>query len=418
MENNRGESPQGKKGTSPSRLREFFSDWRYLKVSFYVAFTAALLYILYFSIKNIDTVADTVGGVLGSILSALSPLIIGLILAYLISPLVELVDRQLISRIWSKLPSNAVKREKRIHFRRTVSIILTFVMIIFAAFLIIYAFAFLIVGRLFFDSVSGMLESIAFYFSQYEQAFREFMTKLPDSGLEEQVENLFNDVALWVSDHFSASGVIRAVTGIGISLMNTVLGIVVAIYLIKDKDFFQGLWRNFLDSVTSRKLAQSVGATLNDVDKVFSRFLRGQLLDALIVAILASVVLTIIGLDFAVLLGCFAGLTNMIPYFGAVFGAIPAVLVALLTGGVTKGLITIAAFVVIQQIDANIIYPRVVGSSTGLHPVFVLLSVTFAGYFWGIIGMVLAVPVAGCIKLILVRKAAARQAKSLGSIRQ
>jgi len=418
MENYRGDSPPGKKGTSPSRLREFFSDWRYLKVSFYVAFTAALLYILYFTIKNIDTVAVTVGGVLGSVLSALSPLIIGLILAYLISPLVELVDRQLISRIWSKLPSNAAKREKRIQFRRTMSIILTFVMIIFAAFLIIYAFAFLIVGRLFFDSVSGMLESIAFYFSQYEAAFREFMTKLPDSGLEEQVENLFNDVALWVSDHFSASGVIRALTGIGISLMNTVLGIVVAIYLIKDKDFFQGLWRNFIDSVTSRKLAQSVGATLNDVDEVFSRFLRGQLLDALIVAILASIVLTIIGLDFAVLLGCFAGLTNVIPYFGAVFGAIPAVLVALLTGGVTQALITIAAFVAIQQIDANIIYPRVVGSSTGLHPVFVLLSVTFAGYFWGIVGMVLAVPVAGCIKLILVRNAAARQAKSVGSIRQ
>ncbi|PKM84356.1 MAG: hypothetical protein CVU86_07700 [Firmicutes bacterium HGW-Firmicutes-11] len=418
MEENRGDSSQRKKEPNPSRIREFFSDWRYLKVSFYVAFTAALLYILYFTIKNIDTVAGTVGGVLGNILSALSPLFVGLILAYLISPLVELVDRHLISRIWSKLPTNPVKREKRIHFRRTLSIILTFVMILFAAFLIIYAFAFLIVGRLFYDSLSGMLESIAFYFSQYEQAFRDFMTKLPDSGLEEQVENLFNDIALWVSDHFSATGVIRALTGIGVSLMNTVLGIVVAIYLIKDKVFFQGLWHSFLDSVTSRKLAQSVGATLNDVDKVFSRFLRGQLLDALIVAIFSSVVLTIIDLDFAVLLGVFAGLTNVIPYFGPVFGAIPAVLVALLTGGISKALITIAAFVVIQQVDSNIIYPRVVGSSTGLHPVFVLLSVTFAGYFWGIVGMVLAVPITGCIKLIVIRKTEARKAREAGSIRQ
>lgn len=134
------------------------------------------------------------------------------------------------------------------------------------------------------------------------------------------------------------------------------------------------------------------------------RFLRGQLLDALIVAIITSVILTIIRLDFAVLLGCFAGLTNVIPYFGPVFGAIPAVIVALFTGGLAKAVITLVAFIIIQQIDANLIYPKVVGSSTGLHPVFVLLAVTFGGYFWGIIGMVLAVPVVACIKQFIIRK--------------
>ena len=148
-----------------------------------------------------------------------------------------------------------------------------------------------------------------------------------------------------------------------------------------------------------------INDVLNDMDMVFSKFLRGQLLDALIVAIITSIILTIIRLDFAVLLGCFAGITNIIPYFGPVFGAIPAVIVALFTGGLSKAVITLIAFVIIQQIDGNLIYPKVLGSSTGLHPVFVLLAVTFGGYFWGLLGMVLAVPIVAFIKLFILRKA-------------
>lgn len=404
MDENREPNPQGKKETASSRFREFFSDWRYLKLSFYIAFTAALLYILYFTIKNIDRVAETLADGLGSIGAALSPLFVGLVLAYLVSPLVDLLDQKIMARLWFRLPSLPRKKERSLHRRRMVSVLVTFLLLLLLAFLIVYAFAFLIVGRLVFDSLTGMLASIAGYFSQYEQAFQDFLLRLPDSGLEEQVKALFDDIARWISEHFSADSVFGAMANIGISLMNTFLGIVVAIYLVKDKEFFLGLWDRLVDGLLPARRAAGLRTVLSDVDQVFSRFLRGQLLDALIVAIFASIVLTVIRLDFAVLLGCFAGLTNVIPYFGPVFGAIPAVIVALLTGGVAKALLTIVAFVVIQQIDSNIIYPKVVGSSTGLHPVFVLLSVTFGGYFWGIAGMVLAVPVAGCLKLFLNRR--------------
>lgn len=404
MDENREPNPQGKKETASARFREFFSDWRYLKLSFYIAFTAALLYILYFSIKNIDRVAETVAGGLGSIGAALSPLFVGLVLAYLVSPLVDLLDQRVMARLWFRLPSLPRKKERSLHRRRMVSVLVTFLLLLVLALLIVYAFAFLIVGRLVFDSLTGMLASIAGYFSQYEQAFQDFLLRLPDSGLEQQVKALFDDIARWISEHFSADSVFGAMANIGISLMNTFLGIVVAVYLVKDKEFFLGLWDRLVDGLLPARRANGLRTVLSDVDQVFSRFLRGQLLDALIVAIFASIVLTVIRLDFAVLLGCFAGLTNVIPYFGPVFGAIPAVIVALLTGGVAKALLTIVAFVVIQQIDSNIIYPKVVGSSTGLHPVFVLLSVTFGGYFWGIAGMVLAVPVAGCLKLFLNRR--------------
>lgn len=387
-----------------SKWKEMFSDWRYIKVSFYVTFTAALLYILYFVIKNFDTVLSSVGSFLGTVLSALSPLIVGLILAYLISPLVELIDQKVLGRLFFRLPESPKKREKRLQLRRTISILLTFALITAIIVLLIYGFAFLIVGQLVFDSLTMMLERITLYFSHYEDVYREFMERLPNSGLEERFETLFQTMALWISDHLSAEAVIGAVTNLGGSLVNLVLGIVLSLYLIKDKEFFIRLYRKSVHVFLPMKYSAKLNEALVDIDQVFSKFLRGQLLDALIVATITSIILTIINLDFAVLLGCFAGITNVIPYFGPVFGAIPALLVALVTGGFSKALITIIAFIVIQQIDSDLIYPKVVGSSTGLHPVFVLLAVTFGGYFWGIPGMILAVPVTACIKLFLVRR--------------
>lgn len=387
-----------------NKLKELFTDWRYMKFSFYLAFTATLLYILYFLIKNFTTVVTSLLSITGNVFTALSPLFIGLVLAYLLSPLVDIVDRRIMGKVFFKLPKNQKKAEKQLQTRRILSILLTYVLIILIVVFLIYAFAFLIVGQLVFTSLTGVLESIVSYFSHYEVLFRNFMDSLPDSGLEDQFNTLINDIADWISKNFSGEAVLGFVAKIGGSLVNIVLGMVVSIYLIKDKDFFKRLWRKTLHVLFPMKHGAKINDFLYDIDMVFSRFLRGQLLDALIVAIITSIVLTVIRLDFAVLLGCFAGLTNIIPYFGPVFGAVPAIIVALFTGGFSKALVTLIAFVIIQQIDGNLIYPKVVGSSTGLHPVFVLLAVTFGGYFWGILGMVLAVPTLACIKLFVLRK--------------
>lgn len=387
-----------------SRFKELFSDWRYWKASFYISITAALLYILYFMIKNMGQVLTAAGSVLSSILSALSPLFIGLLLAYLISPLVELIDSRLLSKLIVNLPRNPIKKERRLHARRTLAILITYLLIILAVCAIIYGFAFLIIGQLSFNSLPEMVESISNYFLQYEAAFRNLIAKLPSSGLEERLQAVVTDIANWIAEHFSAEAVIRFVGRIGGSILNIVLGIVVSIYLIKDRDFFLRLWRKSLHVFLPMTAAGKLTEVLSDINKVLSQFLRGQLLDALIIAILSSVALTAIGLDFAVFIGSFAGLANVIPYFGPILGMIPAAIIGLLSGGITQAILAVALLLIIQQIDSNIIYPRVVGKSTGLHPVFILISVTFAGYFFGIPGMLLAVPVAACIKLFLLRK--------------
>ncbi|MDD2483817.1 MAG: AI-2E family transporter [Eubacteriales bacterium] len=388
-----------------SKLKELFSDWRYIKVCLYVVFTVGLLYVFYFVLKNIDVVFSGFVTAIGSVLSALSPLFIGLFLAYLLSPLVDFIDQKLMSRLFLNLKKKSSKKQQRLlASRRTASIVVTYLVVVLVICAIIYFFAFLIIGQLAFDSLSGMLDNITEYFIQYEDSFRRLAASIPSSGIEDKLQESAADIASWISKHFSANSVIHFIGNIGGGILNIVLGAVVSIYLIKDKDFFKGLWTKATTTLLPDKARFSLQRLLRDINQILSQFLRGQMIDALIIAILSSVGLTAIGLDFAVFIGCFAGLANVIPYFGPFLGMIPAVIVALLSGSFSQAILAVVVLFVIQQVDSNIIYPRVVGSSTGLHPVFILVAVTFGGYFWGIVGMLVAVPIAACIKLFLTRR--------------
>ena len=366
--------------------------------------TAALLYVVYLIIGNMDQILLYVSSLLGSLASAFSPLIIGLIIAYLLSPFVEFINRKGVSKFFFKLPADPVKLEKTLGLQRTISILITFLLISIIICIIIYAFAFLIIGDLVFTSLQDMIDSIVDYFMKYESVFRGWAAAIPNSGIEERLQNIANDVIAWLSNNFSTAAIIDFVTNLGGGILNIVLGIVVSIYLLKDKDFFIRLWRKTLHLILPMKANAAVTETLTDINRVVSQFLRGQLLDALLIAILSSIGLSLIGLDFAVFLGCFAGLCNIIPYFGPIISAVPAALIGLLTGGISQAFLAVLVLIVIQQIDSNILYPRVVGSSTGLHPLFILISVTVGGYYAGIIGMILAVPIAAIIKVLIMKK--------------
>lgn len=388
-----------------SKIKEMLTDWKYMKLCFYIVFTAALLYILYFIIKNFQDVLHWITSFFGSISAAFSPLIIGMIVAYLLSPFVEFINRKLVSRLFFKHPSDPFKLEKMLGLQRTISILIAFLIILAIICIIIYAFAFLIVGDLVFTSIQNMIDSIVDYFLKYETVFRGWLEAIPNNTeIEERVQDFATDAVNWITDNFSTAAVFNFLTSLSGSILNTVLGVVVSIYLLKDKDFFLRLWRKALHLMLPMRANAAVTETLSDINMVVSQFVRGQLLDAVIIAILSSIGLSLIGLDFAVFIGCFAGLCNIIPYFGPVISTVPAALVGLLTGGISQAFLAILVLVIIQQIDANIIYPRVVGSSVGLHPLFVLVSVIVGGYYWGIFGMILAVPTAAIIKVFIMKK--------------
>ncbi|MGN0711059.1 MAG: AI-2E family transporter [Anaerovoracaceae bacterium] len=394
-----------------SRFRDYFPDKRWYKYSMFVGITAALLYALYFIIKNFHIVLGFIFSTMSDFLSALSPLFIGLILTYLLSPLVEKININIVSKVIIAKPRSEDKLASLQKKKRLISVLITYFIILLAVIAVLYAFSVLILGQFIFSGLNSMIDSLLEYVSAYESNIRSWIAGLPNLEIADRLQDIANNGMLWLSQQFSAGAALSKISEISGSVVNFVLGIIVSIYILMDKEFFIRLWRKFLHLALPQKANAVLTETLHDIDSVLSAFIRGALLDALIIAILSSIGLSVLGLDFAVFIGCFAGVANVIPYFGPVLGMIPAFIVGLFTGGLTRGILAVVILLIIQQIDCNLIYPKIVGSTTGLHPLFVLLAVSVAGYYGGIFGMILAVPLAGIAQTFILKWVSSREAK-------
>lgn len=185
------------------------------------------------------------------------------------------------------------------------------------------------------------------------------------------------------------------------SIFDIFVSIIVSIYILLER----GQIISFL-----RKLARAIFKkdTYNTVDKyfikgneVFFSFITSQLLDAVIVGILTTIAMMILNVRYAPLLGFVIGLFNMIPYIGAIVAVGISIIITLITGGIGKAVVMSIVIIILQQIDANIINPKIIGSSLKVSPLLVIFSVTIGGAYFGILGMFLGVPIAVVIKTIL-----------------
>ena len=136
------------------------------------------------------------------------------------------------------------------------------------------------------------------------------------------------------------------------------------------------------------------------IDGVLGGFIRGQLLVAFLIGVLSAIALLILGVEYWLILGMLAGIGDLIPYIGPFLGAIPAVFIALTTDP-WKAVWVIVAFLIIQQLEGNLISPKIVGHSVGLHPALIIFMLLVGGALWGLVGLLVAVPLAGVIKVLL-----------------
>ena len=201
--------------------------------------------------------------------------------------------------------------------------------------------------------------------------------------------------------------------GRGFAIVLTILGYVVltpvlTIYLLLD---FDRLITRARALIPLNKRETWI-PFITEYNFLLSRFLRGQMLAALIVGILTWLGLWIAGFPYPAVVGAFAGVFNLVPYLGLIVSAIPAILIALLSGNIVGSLLKVAiVFGIVQTIDGSITGPRIVGGSIGLHPVWVILALAVGSFFFGFVGLLLAMPAAVFIKL-LVREAFERYRRS------
>ncbi len=387
-----------------SKLKEILADRYYLKICIFAALTATTLFVVYKLLANFSRTLEIVQGFFGGIIGAMAPVLIGILIAYLLNPVVNIVDKKIMTRLFIATPIDPKKAKKQERRKKNISILITFLIIFAVLFAIIYTISVMVVGQLVFASFSSMIDSVWGYFMKNVGLIDVLQEKLESIGMADKLQELIDSVFSWLSKNTDPTALVDHITSISGGIFNIALGLIVSIYLLIDREFFLRLCRKTGKIIMSPAKYEKTSVLLGEINLVIASFLRGQMLDGLIIAILSSVGLHIIGVQFAIFIGFFAGIANIIPYFGPILGMVPAVVVALLTGDFTQALLAVAVLFGIQQIDSMIISPRVVGTSTGLHPVFVLMAVTVGGYYMGIIGMLVAVPIAAIIKLLLSKR--------------
>ena len=254
-----------------------------------------------------------------------------------------------------------------------------------------------------FDDIVKLAEGYSKSLEAFYTSILQNMEKLniQSNQLEQYVENTLTVILNAVKDF--AENIVNSLTNISKYLTTVIFSLIIGFYFIIDgkmiKAFLKKTFYAFFSDNTNRKIS----LILSDLDYAFSGYVRGQLTDALVMMILISLVLSLTGVKFALVIGIFAGIGNLIPYFGPVIAYISTAFVCIINGEMKKLVISIIILAVIQFIDGNYIGPKLLSRSIKIHPLVVIISLIFGSAIGGLLGMLLAVPVGAYLKLVFVR---------------
>ena len=184
-------------------------------------------------------------------------------------------------------------------------------------------------------------------------------------------------------------------------VFHTFIALISSVYMLAGKDRILAFFRRAFRAVTSNNVYQVTLKHIQGLNKNFKQYVHTQTIDGLILGTMATIALWIMGSPFALTLGIMLGIVNYVPYFGSIFGTIIAVVVVAFTQGLGMGLIATITLLVIQQIDANVIQPKLMSGSFSLSPLLVIISITVGGAFAGVLGMIVAIPIVAVLKDIL-----------------
>lgn len=185
------------------------------------------------------------------------------------------------------------------------------------------------------------------------------------------------------------------------TIIDAFISVIVSVYILLQRTQIIAFLSRLTKAIFKENTYLKIKKYFIRGNEIFFKFLTSQVLDAILVGILVSIAMSILKVKYSVLLGFMIGLFNLIPYFGAIVAVVIAVLITILTGGFGKAVLMAIVVVILQQIDANIINPKIVGDSLDISQLLVIFAVTIGGAYFGIFGMFLAVPIATIFKLII-----------------
>ena len=360
---------------------------KYNTISVYSLIVICCSIIFYFIASQIGSFSEKISIVIG----ILYPFIIGFAIAYLLNFILKFYEVDLLgdAKWFLKL--------KRSH-KRSIGLILTYLTAIGIGYLFIH----FIVPQLM-DSIMGLVNDVPMYVDTATKLFNELMNKTDLSPeytqlIREQMDKYINFIMDFAKEIIPVVG--NTVKIIASSIWNIVLGIIISVYLLIDKENFFAISRKITCALFSEKIANRIFELTHRTNETFGRFLSGKIIDSAIIGVLSFIVFSIFKMPYVLLISVIIGVTNIIPFFGPFIGAIPSFIIILFVSP-AKALIFLILVFVIQQIDGNIIGPKILGDSIGISAFWILFSILVAGKFLGLVGMIIGVPVFAIIYSVI-----------------
>ena len=337
--------------------------------------------------KTLDNFAE-IKAWIRDFFSVISPFLGGILIAYLLY-----IPCKKLEQLIQKTKIKPIRKRAR-----AISVICMYILLFIV---LIIAFRFI---------VPSIVQSIIDLVSNSQEYYKQTMLQLnqmpQDSILNQPIikdmlENISNiDLKEWVNMEKLtqyAEGAIHVASGI----FTFFVTIIVSIYILIERGAIIKFLRKAASAIFHKETYKSLGHYFDRTNEIFFKFLASQFLDAIIVGIITSIAMSIMGVKYAVLLGCMIGVFNLIPYFGAIIAVIIAIIITILTGGIGQAALMAVVVTILQQIDANIINPKIVGNSLKISPLLVIFAVTLGGAYFGVMGMFLAVPIIAVLKLVV-----------------
>ncbi len=328
-----------------------------------------------------------------SIIKVFMPLIDGLVIAYLLTPVMDFFEKKCFIKYYIK-KGKVITQKDRKRFR-VYSIIIT--LIIVAG--LLYGLFGSVIPQLYY-SIENLVVRFPVYYDNFVNWTNDLLSKT-NIVAEKNVDELFIKYSKHIEE-FTQTTVLPSFKSLAANLytgvfsfinamLDLIIGLIVSIYLMAGKEKFIGQAKKIIYSVMDKEKANNLMVDLRFVHKTFGGFLVGKIIDSLIIGILCFIVLSFLKMPYSVLISVIVGVTNIIPFFGPLFGAIPSAFLILLVDP-KKCIVFLIFIMILQQIDGNIIGPAILGNSIGVSSFWIIVAITVFGGFFNVIGMIIGVP--------------------------
>lgn len=375
--------------------RESWNIRPYLAIGLTAFIVLAAGIILYFAIDRYHGASENIAAVL----SILQPVVIGSIIAYLLNPLVNRIQQGITKLAETKCKNNALlkKASRPIGILSALCVLGLFFTVFF----------YLVVPQLYI-TIEGLVISLPRQAREASRWIQDYLTENEAlagymSGFltegTKYVENwLRTDLLPQSKEIFSqvTSGIIVFAKAI----INVLIGLIVCIYVLIEKDHFVGIFKKIIYGLFPVRTSNRIIRVARKSHSIFIGFIVGKIIDSLVVGVLCYIALRIFRMPYALLVSFIVGVTNIVPVFGPYVGAVPSFLLILLADPI-KAVYFLIIIVVLQQIDGNIIGPKILGGSTGLSAFWVIFAILLGSGLFGFMGMLFGVPIFAVIYYVI-----------------